>query len=114
MQTAFAHNLVNKINKELDLPFVGEAAEAELISLVVTPIAAYIPEAAQDLVLAAVDGLDAEEVESMLDPLASILANEIASRIDIPLLNEATERLVVRKILAAVFVAVNDGLKGDD
>lgn len=76
----FTNALVERINLELDLPFVTEEQEAALIRFAVSRVAPLIPKSVTQFILDATDGLATEEIGRLEDVLVGVL-NQF---IDIP------------------------------
>ncbi|MCR9197784.1 MAG: hypothetical protein NXI04_04030 [Planctomycetaceae bacterium] len=54
----FIQSLVQRLNLQLDIPFVGERSEAQMLDWAVRRIVPMIPDSIREFVLSAADGID--------------------------------------------------------
>jgi hypothetical protein len=95
----FIETLVSRLNVELDVPFIGEEAEASILRWCVTQASPFIPSKLRGAVLSAADGIDEQELAT----IEEIVVDLINENIDIPWLPESQEAsLVFRPIVKAL------------
>ena len=105
----FIQSLVSRLNVQLDLPFVGEAFEAQMLDWVVRKIVPMIPDSIREFVLTAADGIDEQELDRLEDVLVSVLNHHI----DIPWVPEQLEPGLFRPVVQAVLSYAQLGLSLD-
>jgi hypothetical protein len=105
----FAVALAKRVNVELNIPFLDEAQEGELILWTVQKLAPLIPESIRDFVMNAADGIDSSELGRLEDVLVSVLNQYV----DIPLLPESAEAALIRPVVQAVLDLAKQGLSLD-
>lgn len=105
----FIQSLVTRLNVQLDLPFVGEEFEAEILHWAVEKIVPMIPDSIRDFVLSAADGIDANE----LNRLEDVLVNVLNEYIDIPWVPEQLEPGLFRPVVEAILDYAKMGLSLD-
>ena len=105
----FIQSLVSRLNVQLDLPFVGEAFEGQMLDWVVRKIVPMIPDSIREFVLTAADGIDEQE----LDRLEDVLVNVLNHHIDIPWVPEQLEPGLFRPVVQAILDYAKLGLSLD-
>lgn len=90
--------IIQRINDELDLPFVSEEKEGEAIEFLVGKVIDFIPVDLLPLVFDALDGLTQDELELHRENIV----DAINSRIDIPYVWESVEADVIGMVVDAV------------
>lgn len=105
----FASALANRINLQLDIPFLSEDQELRYILWMVEKLAPHIPASTREFVLDASDGLSDAEIARAEDFLVGFLN----STIDIPLLPESAEAALIRPVVGAVLDLAREGLSLD-
>lgn len=105
----FAVALANRINTELNIPFLSEDQEGELILWVVRKVAPMIPPSIRTFVMDAADGISLDELGRLEDTLVAVL-NQF---VDIPLLPESAEAALFRPVVGAILDLAKQGLSLD-
>lgn len=94
----YKSRILDKINDELDLPFVSEEREGEAIEFLVGRVIDFIPVDLLPLVFDALDGLTRDELALHKDAIV----DSVNSRIDIPYVWESVEADVIGMVVDAV------------
>jgi hypothetical protein len=98
-----------KINKRIDIPFIGEEREGRILAKIVLELDSFLydnlPNEMYDLIRSTEDGIDDEEANRLIASLTT-LAN---SKINIPYIPEQLEYFVIRLIITWVFKAMRKG-----
>lgn len=106
LTTEQIESIVVKINAKINLPILGEKAEAFVFKMAVKQILKFLennlPEEWMQLINDATDGLTPQEVDNIVEKLVRYMN----AKIDIPLLGEDVEAtlfdMVVRLIIEAM------------
>ena len=98
MSVQLSAALVQKLNLELDVPFLDEVQEAAAIQWVVQNMAGLLPESLLNFILDASDGLDEVELNRHLDVFVGFLN----SKVDIPWMSEGMEAQLLRPVVRAI------------
>ncbi|MCP4510880.1 MAG: hypothetical protein GY826_31300 [Fuerstiella sp.] len=102
----FAGALSERINLQLDLPWLNEAQEGAAIRWCIDQVAHLIPDSIKSFILDASDGLSSEELKRLEDTLVAYL-NE---KIDIPWMPESVEEQLLRPIVQAILDLAKQGM----
>lgn len=94
----YKSRILDKINDELDLPFVSEEKEGEAIEFLVGKVIDFVPVDLLPLVFDALDGLTRDELARHKDAIV----DSVNSRIDIPYVWESVEADVISMVVDAV------------
>lgn len=105
----FIQSLVQRLNLQLDIPFVGEGFEAQMLDWAVRRIVPMIPDSIREFVLSAADGIDAQELTRLED----VLVNVLNENIDVPSVPEQMEPAVFRPVVRAVLDYAKMGMSLD-
>lgn len=92
---AVVNDLVNKLNAQVDIPFVGEATEAAAIKWLVERVTRHIPEWVVELMASAADGLDMADMKTH----EAIIVEQINKLVDIPGTPEFIEAKLIQFIV---------------
>ena len=88
-------DLIQKLNAEVNIPFVSEAREEGIIRWLVEKIQPHIPEWVLALMASAADGLTMEE----LKPHEDVIVAEINKLVDLPATPEVIEERLIRFVV---------------
>ena len=102
----FSAALTDRINLQLDLPWLTEAQEALAIRWCIDQVARYIPIPTREFILDASDGLSDAEIARLIDTLVNFLN----AKIDIPWMPETVEEQMLRPIVTAVLQLAKNGV----
>lgn len=101
--------VTEKINKRIDIPFIGEEREGRILVKIVLEIDTFLydnlPNELYDLIRCTDEGIDDDEANRLIVRL-STLAN---SKINIPYIPEQLEYFVIRLVITWVFKAMRKG-----
>jgi len=98
LSSSVVTDLINKLNDQVDVPFVSEAKERAVIEWLVGKITPHIPEWVLAFMASAADGLSAEEVAHH----EKVIVEELNKLIDLP----GTPEFVEAKLIGFVVHAL--------
>lgn len=105
MAQAVVEDLVQKLNEQLNLPFIPEGQEERVIRWVVNLISPHVPDWVVAFMTSAADGLTMEELKKHED----VIVNEVNSLLDIPWMPENLEELLIRPVIHQVLMYATEG-----
>ena len=94
----FIETLVTRLNEAIDVPLLGEEAEARMLRYIVTKAEPLIPPEWRPVMLSVADGIDSTE----LDRAERYFAHACNATIDIPWVPETQEATLVWNPLASM------------
>jgi hypothetical protein len=94
----YKSRILDKINDELDLPFVSEEKEGEAIEFLVGKVIDFVPVDLLPLVFDALDGLTRDELARH----KAAIVDSVNTRIDIPYVWEGVEADMIGMVVDAV------------
>lgn len=99
-------NLVDAINDQLDVPFITEEVEGELIDRALGQIIDYIPVAFWPILADAADGLDIEVIRKFADALTKI----IVDKINIPYIPHSMRVALITNVMNLLVERLQNGM----
>jgi hypothetical protein len=99
-------NLVDAINDQLDVPFITEEVEAQLIDRALGQIIDYIPVAFWPILADAAKGIDIEVIRKFADALTRIIVDNI----DIPYIPHSLRMALVTNVMNLLVERLQSGM----
>jgi hypothetical protein len=100
-------DLVEKLNRQFDVPFANEAQEGAALYWLVDRVSQHVPNWVLAFVDSAADGLTLDEVSKH----ESVIVNEINKVLDLPGTPEFVEERLIRFVVKAVLQYALVGMK---
>ena len=95
--------IVDNINKQLDIPVLGEETERKAIAWAVNRVESYLPEQALDCMLSASDGISDDEI-------ATMKAHAVEAAAQASPLNDTVDRLLFAPVVDYLFDMARKGV----
>jgi hypothetical protein len=99
-------NLVDAINDQLDVPFITEEVEAQLIDRALGQIIDYIPVAFWPILADAAKGIDIEVIRKFADALTRVIVDNI----DIPYIPHSLRMALVTNVMNLLVERLQSGM----
>lgn len=99
-------NLVDAINDQLDVPFITEEVEGQLIDRALGQIIDYIPVAFWPILADAARGIDIEVIRKFADALTRIIVDSI----DIPYIPHSMRIALITNVMNLLVERLQNGM----